>query len=273
MRIFGLDFTSAPRPGKAITCAHCRLEGPVLSLEDISRLASFEAFEATLRQPGPWVMGLDFPFGQPRRLVENIGWPRAWEGYVRHVAGMSKAGFVDALAAYRRGRPAGDKQHLRQTDRLAGARSPMMLYGVPVGKMFFEGAPRLLASGASILPCHPTGDPRVILEAYPALVARRWIGKRSYKSDTREKQTPERQAARAEIMRGLRSSELKTHYGFELRFSDEHTSAFLQDGSGDLLDALLCAVQAGWAYMQRDRNYGLPVECDLLEGWIVGTDQ
>jgi hypothetical protein len=38
---------------------------------------------------------------------------------------------------------------------------------------------------------------------------------------------------------------------------------------GDELDAVLCAVQGGWAYLQRDRGYGIPVEIDALEGWIV----
>ena len=39
--------------------------------------------------------------------------------------------------------------------------------------------------------------------------------------------------------------------------------------SGDQLDALLCAVQAAWAYSQADDNFGIPVYCDSLEGWIV----
>jgi len=43
----------------------------------------------------------------------------------------------------------------------------------------------------------------------------------------------------------------------------------IQDGSGDRLDALLCAAQAGWAYTQRDRSFGIPKDSDPLEGWIV----
>jgi hypothetical protein len=31
----------------------------------------------------------------------------------------------------------------------------------------------------------------------------------------------------------------------------------------------LCAIQAGWAYSQRDHNFGTPINCDALEGWIV----
>jgi len=269
MKIFGLDFTSAPTKKKAITYAQCSMGGDKLELQNLGKLTSFEEFEGFLDQPGPWVMGMDFPFGQPRKLIENIGWPRTWEGYVHHVVGMSKVQFVETLAKYRASRPVGDKQHLRRTDELANSRSPMMLFGVPVGKMFFEGAPRLLRSGACIQPCCVRNDPRIIVEAYPALVARRWVGSRAYKSDTRKKQTPEKRPAREEIVSGLRSSEAKIHFGFDIHFSESDAEAFFQDASSDQLDGLLCAVQAGWAYSQRERNFGIPTDCDRLEGWIV----
>lgn len=138
MKIFGLDFTSVPSKRKAITYAQCSMDGDNLALQSFGHLTSFNEFETFLAQPGPWVMGMDFPFGQPRKLIENLGWPATWEGYVRHVAEMSKSQFVEALAKYRAGRLKGDKQHLRRTDELANSRSPMMLYGVPVGKMFFR---------------------------------------------------------------------------------------------------------------------------------------
>ena len=43
----------------------------------------------------------------------------------------------------------------------------------------------------------------------------------------------------------------------------------LDDPTGDTLDALLAAIQAGWAYSQRALNYGIPPDCDPAEGWIV----
>ena len=154
MKIYGVDFTSAPSLKKAITYAECRLDENHLVLEHLRRLTSFDEFENFLKQPGPWMAGMDFPFGQPRTLIQNLGWPKTWAGYVRYVSRMSKEEFVDTLTNYSQGRAAGDKHHLRQTDRLAKSRSPMMLYRVPVGKMFFEGAPRLLKAGLNIPPCH-----------------------------------------------------------------------------------------------------------------------
>jgi hypothetical protein len=81
MKIYGIDFTSAPSSKKAITIAECNLSEKGLFLESLGRLTSFNEIEHFLRQPGPWAAGIDFPFGQPRRLIENLGWPQTWEGY------------------------------------------------------------------------------------------------------------------------------------------------------------------------------------------------
>jgi hypothetical protein len=217
MRIYGLDFTSRPSSKKPITLAVCDLEEEVLKVLYFQRLPDFERFESLLASDGPWVAGIDFPFGQPRKLVENLRWPSSWEGYVDAVHAMGKAGFEQTLARYRGPRPVGDKQHLREADRKANSRSPMMLAGVPVGKMFFQGASRLLASDASILPFRHADDRRIIVEAYPTLVARKWIDARSYKSDTKRKQTPEKKTARREIVSGLGSEKARERYSFDIK--------------------------------------------------------
>jgi hypothetical protein len=273
VEIYGFDFTSAPGHGKAITCAGCALQDGTLSVVDVDCFRSFEMFEAFIAQPGPWVAGIDFPFGQPRKLVQDLNWPLSWEGYVRELDATMKpetrkTDFAELLAGYRQGRPRGDKQHLRRVDVLADSRSPMMMYGVPVGRMFIEGAYRLLQSGASIPPCHVVDDPRIILEAYPALAARRWTGGRPYKTDEKRKQTQQRKEAREAIVAGLRR-EANRYYGLEVEFSEAHAEAFVEDATADGLDALLCAVQAAWAYTKAEENYGIPPDCDPLEGWIV----
>lgn len=269
MKIYGLDFTSAPSRKKAITCAVCELQKDLLSVKDCLRLTSFGDFEALLHADGPWLAALDFPFGLPRKLITNLGWPQTWEGYMQVIVSIGKMKFEETLKVYQESRPVGDKQHLRATDILAGARSPMMLHRVPVGKMFFEGATRLLKSNVSIMPCHPTGGSRMVLEGYPALVARKLIGRRSYKSDERDKQTKDRAIARSEIVYGLRSSVIEECYGFRIELCERMTEMLVEDQMGDQLDAVLCAVQAGWVYSQRDRGYGIPVDCDMTEGWIV----
>ncbi len=272
MRIFGVDFTSAPHEGKPITYAACTLQEGLLSAAHIGHLTDFPDFDAFLMQAGPWVAGFDFPFGQARKLIENLGWPRSWAKYITLVDGMEKEDFETLLKSYRDGREPGDKHHRRRTDVQANARSPMMLHGVPIGKMFFRGAPRLLRSGASVLPCHTVDDNRVALEAYPALVARKLIGTRSYKSDARKNQTAARDQARRDLVVGLFSETMRQHYGFGIELGTELAVAAIEDPTGDLLDALLCAIQAAWAFTQREQNFGIPETCDALEGWIVDPD-
>ena len=269
MHILGLDFTSAPSPRKPITCAVCELSESILHVKETQAYTSFAQFEQFLQQDGPWIAAFDFPFGQPRKLLENLNWPLSWEGYVQHVATMGKLAFEETLTRYQASRPAGDKQHTRVTDRLANARSPMMLHRVPVGKMFFQGAPRLLHAGISILPCRPNATNRIVLEGYPALVAQRFVGKTSYKSDERKKQTAEQRTTRQHIVDTIRSPKLQEVYNVKLELSATMADRLVQEPMGDELDAVLCAIQAAWAYTQRDAGYGIPSGCDAVEGWIV----
>ncbi len=91
----------------------------------------------------------------------------------------------------------------------------------------------------------------------------------SYKSDDRKKQTEGRKREREKIIRSLGSSRLNDEYGFEVRTSALTLEGLAQDGSAERLDAVLCAVQAAWAYSRRPQNFGIPADCDRLEGWIV----
>jgi hypothetical protein len=268
MRIYGIDFTSAPSRAKPITCAVCILQDNYLKVQDCLELVHFADFEAILRSNGPWLAALDFPFGLPSKLISHLDWSNEWEDYMQMITSMNKKEFEQTLKLYGKGRAKGDKLHLRITDELAGARSPMMLYRVPVGKMFYEGASRLLRANVSILPCRPTADSRIAVEGYPALVARRFIGKQSYKSDEREKQTRDREIARKEIVNGLCSSEIEKWYGLRVKLSDEMSERLVADPQGDELDAILCSVQGGWAWLQRFNICELPKVCKI-EGWIV----
>lgn len=265
MKVIGIDFTSAPKPKKRITCMCCTFEGGVLHANEPEEWSDFAGFEAMLNKPGPWIAGIDLPFGQSRSFIENIGWPDQWAGYVAHAESLGREGFVNALTNYGIPRSKGDKEHKRKTDSEAGSISPQKLNFIPVGKMFFEGAPRLLKSGVTI-PVLQSGDPqRIVVEAYPGVLARQLIGRISYKNDKSEKQTEAQLKARIEIMDKILAGELKKKFGF--RVKAEKTLA--EDPTGDSLDALLCAMQAAWAWTQRENNYGAPTGTDPLEGWIA----
>lgn len=263
MRVYGVDFTSRPTRRKPITCAVCWLEGGVLKFEQLMRFEAFEQFEASLQVAGPWIAAMDFPFGQSRTFIENIGWARNWQDYVRYVATMSRQEFKAALKAYRDPRPKGDKEHRRTADGVTGAVSPQKVYGVPVGLMFFAGAKRLLDSGVTIAGL-ADGDPgRLVFEAYPGVLARRVAG--SYKSDERKKQTDAQQQARNTITAYISSPEIASTYG--VRVAGAH--GLEQDPTGDSLDALLCAIQAAWGWRQWPVLEAQLSPTQRLEGWIA----
>ena len=268
MKIYGLDFTSAPGRKKPLIVLGCRLEDGSLRIEDSQTLTDFDGFEGFLHTPGPWVCGMDFPFGQPGSLVAALGWPGNWEGYVGKVGKLSKDEFEDEIRADMATRPPGSKWRYRLADRRSHSSSAMMLFRVPVGKMFYQGAPRLLASGVRVEPCRRNGDARVAVEAYPAVVARRFLGRTAYKRDA-VPDRPERRSARETLLAGLESTALRQFYGFIVEMDDRWKEEFVVDPSADALDSLLCAVQAAWAYSKRDDDYGVPPECDPDEGWIV----
>jgi Protein of unknown function (DUF429) len=268
VRIYGLDFTSAPGPRKPLIALRCTLSGGVLRVDDSEQMTDFAGFETFLKRLGPWVCGMDFPFGQPRDLVAALGWPRGWEGYVGTVARLPKQEFEGLIRADMAQRPPGSKWRYRLADRRSGSSSAMMLFRVPVGKMFYRGAPRLLASGVGVEPCRRNGDPRVAVEAYPAVVARRFLGRAAYKRDG-VPDTPERRAARETLLSGLASEALREAYGFAVEMNASWREEFVMDPSADALDSLLCAVQAAWAFGKRDDGWGVPPECDPNEGWIL----
>jgi hypothetical protein len=210
----------------------------------LAEMTRFEQFEQTLRVPGPWIAGIDFPFGQSRKFIENMGWPRTWAGYVARVQRLGRQGFCDALNAYRARRAYGDKEHKRKTDQAAGSISPQKLYGVPVALMFFEGAGRLRAAGVTI-PYLQVGDPnRIVVEAYPGVFARQLIGRRAYKSDTKKKQSDSQRESRRALLAKITGGAVEDALGFAV----EAPTELADDPSGDQLDALLCAIQAAWAW-------------------------
>jgi hypothetical protein len=269
VKIYGLDFTSAPGRRKPLIALGCTLQGETLHVEDSEEMTDFAGFEKFLGKPGPWICGMDFPFGQPRSLVLALGWPEGWEGYVGEVARLGKEEFENAIRSDMARRPAGSKYRYRLADRRSGSSSAMMLFRVPVGKMFYKGAPRFLASGISVEPCRRTQDARVAVEAYPAVVARRFLARASYKNDERRKQTTAHRDARERLVAGLESETLKRAYGFAVKTDAFRREELVRDPAADALDSLLCAIQAAWAYTKRDEGYGVPPECDPDEGWIV----
>ncbi|MEM7736069.1 MAG: DUF429 domain-containing protein [Deinococcota bacterium] len=277
-QIWGVDVTSAPRKRKPIVAVQAELNGRILRIQDMIQFTSLADVNTWLKHVDG-VVGVDAPLGQPRRLLTHLAehdsaWMQSWTSYVGIISKLSKAEFETLLNSYRADRPKGDKQHLRHCDKLAGACSPMMLYGVPVAKMFFALAPLLLCAKVDVplLRSIPTSVCHV-LEVYPALVVQALAklildaGQRvSYKSDTVSKQTQNQQHARVKMVSALSQGVLEEGYGLRLELPPQLQDVIINDPKGDVLDAAFAAVQAAWASQQD--NFGIPQDADALEGWI-----
>ena len=278
--LVGCDFSSSPSRQKPIVLAWGQLRGAVVMLDRLESLTSLTAFEQWLAQPGSWTGGFDLPFGLPRELLVALGWPLNWEACMRHYASLSRDEIRTAFAGFCNARPVGGKFAHRLCDVPAGSSPSMKWVNPPVAYMLHAGVPRLLQAGVECVglqerthvPPAPDADQpkKRALEAYPGVLAREVLGRRSYKSDDRAKQTAERLIARKDLLTALETGQ--TRLGLRLKLTHAQRDALVDDAKGDALDAVLCLVQVAWGarqYAGGDPRYGLPADMDPLEGWIL----
>ncbi|QMV75121.1 DUF429 domain-containing protein [Comamonas piscis] len=270
--LLGCDFSSSPSPRKPIVLAWGRLDADAqtVTLEGFHRFSTLVQWQAFLLQQPAWVGGFDLPFALPRELVNSLGWPSDWQACMQHYARLERSEIRDLFKAFCDARPVGGKFAHRATDGPAGASPSMKWVNPPVAWMLHAGLPRLLALGADFPGLLRRDSTRVALEAYPGMLARELIGRRSYKSDDRQRQTPERAQARAALLEALQQG--RHRLGLRLLAEAPQLQTMAADASGDHLDAAICMLQAGWALAQHaagDALYGLPPGIDPLEGWIV----
>ena len=277
MQVIGCDFSSSPSKRKPIVFAIGSALNGRVSLSKLEQIESLDGFSDWLAQNTGWIGAFDLPFGLPRELVEQLGWPTIWQACIEHYASLSREEIRSTFKAFCDARPVGGKFAHRATDIPAGSSPSMKWVNPPVAYMLHAGTPRLLAAHVHLPGLH-AGDvgenleapKRVALEGYPGLLAREVLGSRSYKSDDKAKQTPERLIARKDLVTALELGQ--TRLNVRLKLSHAQRDALIDDASGDKLDAVLCMLQAAWAKQQHASgaiNYGLPSDFDPLEGWIV----
>jgi hypothetical protein len=270
LRVYGVDFSSAPSAKKPITIAAGVLQETVYQLERVVPVADWEIFDDFLGHSGPWLAAFDMPFSLPRPLIEHYGWPTRYCEFIEWYGAQPREWLRQQFKAFCNARPAGNKFVYRQADRPAGSSPAMRWTNPPVAWMLQAGTPRLLKAGLHIQGMHEGKDRphqrRIALEAYPGFTARK-VTRSSYKSDLPSKQTLERRAAREQILQALISAQagLSVHLSLDSQWQDR----LLEDGSGDLIDAAICALQA--AHASRLPGFGLPRDMDPLEGWIASV--
>ena len=213
--LVGCDFSSSPSRRKPIVLALGRRDGARVQLLGLERIETLPALAQWLAQPQPWVGGFDLPFGLPRELVTTLGWPTDWRACMQHYRSLTREQIREAFAGFCDARPVGGKFAHRATDGPAGSSPSMKWVNPPVAYMLHAG-----------------------------LLAREVLQRRSYKSDDRAKQTPDRLIARKDLVNALELGQ--TRLGLRLKLSHAQRDALVQAASGDSLDAVLCLLQAGW---------------------------
>ncbi len=270
LRVYGVDFSSAPSSKKPITIATGVLSESVYLLEQVVAVPSWDMFDDFLSHPGPWLAAFDMPFSLPRPLIEHYGWPTQYSEFVAWYGAQARPWLREKFKAFCDARPAGSKYVYRQADRPAGSSPAMRWTNPPVAWMLHAGTPRLLKAGVHIPGMFDgidaSAEQRVALEAYPGFTARQ-VTRDSYKSDEPSKQTSERRLAREKILKSLLAA--RAGLSIRLKLSHPWRDQLLEDGSGDLMDAAICALQAAHASLLPD--YGLPKDMDPLEGWIASV--
>lgn len=269
-QVIGCDFSSSPSKKKSIVFSIGSSNNKRIVLSKIEQIDSLDGFSAWLKANKNWVGAFDLPFGLPRDLVETLNWPTNWQACMAHYASLSREEIRSTFKSFCDARPVGGKFAHRATDLPAGSSPSMKWVNPPVAYMLHAGVPRLIEAGVHIPALNDGDAQRVALEAYPGLLAKEILGNRSYKSDDKAKQTPERLIARKDLVTKLELGQ--TRLNLRLKLSHAQRDALIDDASGDSLDAVLCMVQAAWAlerHQQGAKNYGLPAKVDPLEGWIV----
>ncbi len=267
MQIVGCDFSSSPSKRKPIVVAFGLHQSGRVQLSKLEQIVSLDAFEEWLMRPQSWLGVFDLPFGLPRELVEHLQWPLTWPELIKHYTALSRDEIRATFAAFCNARPAGGKFAHRAADKPAGSSPSMKWVNPPVAFMLHAGVPLLLNAGVHLPGLHDGDKTRVALEGYPGLLAREVLGSRSYKSDDKAKQTPERLIARKDLITALELGQ--TRLKLRLKLTHAQRDLLVGDAKGDSLDAVLCLMQAAWAQERGAPLYGLPPHTDPLEGWII----
>lgn len=266
MHLLGVDFSCAPNRRKPITVARGIRAGSVLRLQRVDELVTLSAFEAVLKEPGPWLGAFDFPFGLPRAFVDAQALGTTTASVIDELQRRcpTRMAFRALVDTWGNTRPAGQRLVHRQTDTaLPGLQStsPLQTRYVPVGFMYYEGLSRLVRAGVHLPGLHAGDAARVAVEGYPGLLAHELIDKRSYKN----RDDADRLIARKDIIDALEQG--RTRLGQRLKLSHAQRDALAADAGGDRLDAVLCLMQAAWAAERPDA--GMPPGVDHVEGWIA----
>jgi hypothetical protein len=250
----GIDFSGAARAGRKIWIAEGRWDEEQLHVQrvlraadlpgsGIGRDAALAALREYLRNTGPRVIGLDFPFSLPRCIVGTASWEEFLEQFPSHFP-REETFRADCLAL------TGGKELRRQTDM--ETKTPFSPLNLWLWRQTFFGIrdvlrPLVLDGSVRVLPMQRkvSGKP-LLIEICPAS----WLKLRGMYSKYKGKQETAREA------RVYLLDMLKSQQGLVLS-CEQTRSACIEDREGDALDSVLALCAAASA-----ASNGFAVEAD-----------
>lgn len=263
-QIYGVDFSGAADAGKRIWITRGVIDGDCLRVEDcyqgadlpgsgVERDRCLAALRDFIAKERISAFGLDFPFGLPRRLVEEA----SWEEFVlsfpnRH---HSPEAFREACRAVING-----SELKRVTDRETG--TPFSPYNLRLYRQTYFGihdvlAPLVRERSARVLPMQsPVPDRPWLLEICPASTLKHESLYWPYKGKTRE-----HRQGRERILEAIVE-------GAHLSLSSSLGALILDDIGGDALDSVVAAIGVFRAFRE-SRNLALGMgDVYALEGFV-----
>ncbi len=240
-RVHGVDFSGAQNAGKLIWVASCVIDGDSLRVEDCRpavelprsgrdlgrALSALKDFIAASRD---CAIGLDFPFGLPRQVIQETSWKGFIDSFAHRHSGPGEfqQACVDAAL-----KATGRKELKRLTDKESS--TPFSPYNRRIYRQTYFGihdvlAPLVRSEQACVLPMQTpeVGKPWV-LEVCPASTLKGEGLPLSFKSGKQE-----HLASRHRILQALESAT-------PLSISNAARSRVLENNGGDALDSVIAA--------------------------------
>jgi len=264
-RVIGIDFSGAEKAGDAIWIAEGRIDGERVCIErcgpaaDLAgsgseRARCLPALVTFIAAQQSAIIGCDFPFSLPERMMDGAGWRTFALGL-----GSRFSGADDFLRDCRR--RADGREIRRACDH--ESRVPFAAYNLRIYRQTYHGirdvlAPLLRMSGAVVLPMEaPRPDRPWVIETCPASTLKHAGLYPSYKG-----RTEGQREARRHIVDGL------VRHGLLAPLSRALRRLAIDNQGGDALDSMVAAAATGRAYRAGALRDIIPNRYELVEGRV-----
>jgi hypothetical protein len=237
--VYGVDFSGAKDAGNRIWVAHGTIEGEFLRLDrcvsardlpgsgrDLEK--AIYALREFIVRCGDCAVGLDFPFGLPKKLVEE----ESWQNFVRRFPSLYSTAEHMKKRCWE---TAGERELWRVTD--TESRVPFAAYNLKLYRQTYYGIRDLLrplacAEAVNVLPMQgPTAGRPWLMEICPASTLKSLGIHESYKG-----RADKHCAGRKRVLK-------KLEVDCKLTITDDALRAkILENCDGDALDSVIAAL-------------------------------